>query len=60
MELHKAYGSLDRYRLLDILEGYVVGPRASRIVCEYWDKIWMVARMGGYYGSTFKGFRGMM
>ena len=47
LDLHKAYESLDRERLLEILDGYGVVPRARCILQEYWDRLWMVARAGG-------------
>ena len=55
LDLHKAYDALDRSRCLEILEGYAVGPRARRILHTYWRRITMVARVGGYYGTDFKG-----
>ena len=58
LDLHKAYESLDRDRCLEILDGSVVGHRSCRILREYWDRLQMVARAGGYYGADFKGFRG--
>ena len=54
LDLHKAYDALDRYRILEILEGYGVGPRARRLLRTYWEKSTMVARAGGYYGTSFK------
>ena len=32
LDLTKAYDALDRYRSLEILEGYGVGPRARRLL----------------------------
>ena len=32
LDLHKAYDALDRYRCLEILEGYDVGPQSCRIL----------------------------
>ena len=32
LDLHKAYYALERFRLLDILEGYGVGPKALCIL----------------------------
>ena len=59
LDLHKAYGALDRSRCLDILEGYGVGPRAWQLLRAYWGKIMMVARVGVYYGDAFKGALGV-
>ena len=59
LELHKAYGALDRSRCLDILEGYGVGPRSRRLLQTYWRCLTMVSRAGGYYGTVFQGARGL-
>ena len=59
LDLTKAYDALDSSRSLEILEGYGVGPRARRILWTYWKKSTMVARAGGYYGTGFKGARGV-
>ena len=48
LDLHKAYNYLYRYRCLYILEGYVMGPRALSLLCRYWERLKMVARVGGY------------
>ena len=53
--LHKAYDALDRYRCLEILEEYGMGPRSRRLLHTYWRRLTMVARAGGYYGTAFKG-----
>ena len=49
----KAYKALDRSRCLEILEGYGVGPNARRLLTIYWRYLTMVARAGGYYGTSF-------
>ena len=36
-----------------------VGPQARRLMRAYWGKSTMVARAGGYYGTGFKGARGV-
>ena len=59
LDLTKAYDALDRSRSLEILEGYGVGPRARRLLRTCWDKSTMVARVGGYYRTGFKGARGV-
>ena len=48
LDLTKAYDALDRSRCLDILEGYGVGPGARRLLQNYWRRLTMVARSGGY------------
>ena len=57
LDLHKSCYAFDRDRLLDILDRYRVGPWACCILREYWERLWMVARVGGYYGAAFKEFR---
>ena len=59
LDLHKAYDALERYRCLEILEGYGVGPRSRRLRQTYWRRLTMVARAGGYYGTDFKGEQGV-
>ena len=59
LDLIKAYDALDRSRCLEILEGYGVGPNARRLLTTYWRRLTMVARAGGYYGTEFKGERGV-
>ena len=55
LNLHKAYDALDRSRCPEILEGYGVGPKARRQIKTYWHHLTMVARAGGYYGTSFGG-----
>ena len=59
LDLTKAYDALDRSRCLGILEGYGVGPGARRLIQNYWRRLTMAARAGGYYGKAFKGARGV-
>ena len=59
LDLTKAYDALDRSRSLEILKGYGVVERVRRLLREYWNKLTMVARAVGYYGTSFKGGRGV-
>ena len=59
LDLHKAYGALDRSRCLEILEGYGVGPKARRLLTTYCHRLTMVERAGGYYRTAFGGERGV-
>ena len=59
LDLHKTYDALDRSRCLKILEGYGVGPRARKLLQNYWHPLTMVARAGGYYWTDFLGERGV-
>ena len=51
--------ALDRSRTLDILKGYGVGDRVRSLLATYWERSTMVARAGRYYGTEFKGERGV-
>ena len=59
LDLRKAYDALERSRCLEILEGYGVGPNARILLTNYWRRLNMVARAGGYYGTAFGGERGV-
>ena len=57
--LIKGCDALDRSRCLGILEGYGVSPGARRLLHNYWRRLTMAARAGEYYGTAFKGARGV-
>ena len=59
LDLTKAYDALDRSRTLDILKGYGVGDRVRRLLATYWEQATMAAKAGRYYGTEFKGERGV-
>jgi len=59
IDLKKAYDSVDRKRLLEILEGYGVGGHIRRLLQHYWENQKLVARQGGYYGDPFSAGRGV-
>ena len=59
LDLHKAYDVLDRSRCLEILEGYGIGSWDRKLLQTYWHRLTMVARVGGYYGTAFRGERGV-
>ena len=54
LDLKKAYDALDREHCLDILAGYGVGPRKISILRTYWDRIQMVEKSGGHYGTVLQ------
>ena len=60
LDLHKAYDVLGRSMCLEILEGYGIGPQARKLLKIYWHRLTMVAQAGGYYGTAFRGERGVM
>ena len=47
MDMYNSYDPLYKYILLEILEGYGVGPQARRILWVYWDRLQMVVHSGG-------------
>ena len=53
LDLWKAYNTVDRERLLEILEGYGVGPNVLSLLKFYWDHRRCVAKCGKYLGETF-------
>lgn len=59
IDLRKAYDTLDRERALAILEGYGVGPRAIRLLRQFWDQQQVVARQSDYHGDPFGATRGV-
>ena len=59
MDLRKAYVALDRGICMEIMFAYGVGPRAEHLLCRYWDRLTMIARLGSYYTTLLKGYRGV-
>ena len=55
LDLHKAYDAMERSRFLEILQGYSMGPRFCRLLRNYWRRLTMATKVGGYYESAFKG-----
>ena len=49
IDLTKAYDTLDRDRTLLLLEGYGVGDNVCRILRNFWDRLTLCAKQGGYY-----------
>ena len=58
LALRKVYYTVDRERLLEILEGYGVGPNVLGLVKFYWDHQRCVAKSGKYHRETFLPYRG--
>ena len=58
LDLRKAYDTVDRERLLEILEGYGVGPNVLGLLTFYWNSQRCVAKCGKYHGETFVPYRG--
>ena len=47
VDTHKAYGALERWQTLEILEGYGVAPQVCRLLTRYWDYATMETRARG-------------
>ena len=58
LDLGKAYDTVDRERLLEILEGYGVGPNTLGLLKFYWENQRCVAKAGKYHGDIFVPYRG--
>ena len=59
VDLKKAFDTVHRERLLDILEGYGVGPRLRGLLRFYWMNQQCVARQSNYHGKAFRPTRGV-
>ena len=49
LDLQKVYDTLGRYRCLNILAQYSMGPGKLWILQMYWAWLHMVAKAGGYF-----------
>ena len=59
LDLKKAYDAMDRGRCLEILEDCRVGPRARRLIQQFWELGETACRASRYYGRVFKAGRGV-
>jgi Reverse transcriptase (RNA-dependent DNA polymerase) len=50
LDISKAYDTVDRSRLLILLQAYGMGPNLLRILRNFWDSLQLVPRQNGYYG----------
>ena len=58
LDLWKAYNTINREQLLEILEGYGVGPNVLGLLKFYWDNQFCAAKCGKYHKETFVPYRG--
>jgi hypothetical protein len=59
LDLAKAFDSIDRDRLLDILAGYGFGPNVLRFLRRNWANARVVLRQMGYFGPPIYSDRGI-
>ena len=55
----KEYDALECGRCLDILVANGVGPRTTRLLWTYWERLTIVAQSGRYHIDPFTGTREM-
>ena len=60
LDLTKAYDSLDRDRVLEVLSAYGVGPNLCRFIRTFWNCIRLVPKVGGYFGKPVSSTRGTL
>ena len=58
LDLRKAYDTVNRKRLLEIIERYGVGPNILGLLKFYWDKQHCVVKYGKYHREIFVPYRG--
>ena len=58
LDLRKAYDSIDRRRVLRLMEKYRIGPNIRRYVAKVWESQEFVLRQAGFYGAPFQVNRG--
>ena len=57
LDLRTAYDTVDREQLLEILDGYGVGPNVLGLVKFYWDHQHCVAKSGKYHRDILVPYR---
>ena len=58
LDLTKAYDTVDRKRMVEILEQYGVGPNVLRLLQHFWDEQKVAVKQRGFYGRVFEGKKG--
>jgi hypothetical protein len=59
LDLTKAYDTVDRDRILEVLEQYGVGPNIICLLRRYWSNNTLVPKQSGFFGEPFAAERGV-
>ena len=59
VDVVSAYYTVDRERMLAVLQAYGLGPNLTRILAEAFEKERMAVRLEGRFGNAFHGERGV-
>ena len=59
LDLKKAFDSISRAKLMEIMNFYGVGERLMGIIKQYWSEQIVALQQRGYYGTCFKPERGV-
>ena len=60
LKLNKAYGTVDRVRIIRKLEGYGMGPQMYENISTFWVHQEVITRQNRYYALKFNTTRGGM
>jgi Reverse transcriptase (RNA-dependent DNA polymerase) len=59
LDFSKAYDSVSRNKLLQILQHYGVGPNILQMLTNFWANLWVAPRQGTFFGQPIKTERGV-
>jgi len=59
IDFSKAYDSLDRERMLTLLQDYGVGPKMMHLLRNFWARHTVIPRQQQFYGKPFLASRGL-
>ena len=51
LDIAKAYDSISRSRVLNILEGYGVGPKCLRVLKNFWNEQKCTMKQASFFGE---------
>ena len=58
LDLRKVYNSIDRRRVLRLMEKYKIGPNIRRYITKVWESQEFVLKQAGFYSDPFQVNRG--